>query len=239
MRAGAAATGSQVHQCFRRTTLRTLPCRRTRFTTRFVCSLPACIRPRRPSRTAAAEPRSFSPPYHARSMAARTSAARPHASSLHQGRPREPGGARDDALGVVPEPLLEQGGIHAAEVAGRPQVVVLVEGREARELAISSPFALDPITNAQPAAPWSLPRSRSLPGGARTRSRSRPARGPRAACVEVGLEGDEAFAGLAEVRLEMGGLVHVGVVPARGADGHQLHRQAAASRRRAGSLSTK
>ena len=103
---------------------------------------------------------------------------------LHQRRPGEVRGPGDDLGRVLSEPLLQQRAVHPPEVAGHPQVVVLRRGSPGR--GIRRPFrpcALEPITKAQPAAPWSVPsepfssgrRPNSLHISIRTRSaRPRP-----------------------------------------------------------------
>src|SRR5438034_883961 len=56
-------------------------------------------------------------------------------ASLDERRPLERARAGDDRGGVGAEPLLEQRGVHAAEVGGRAEVAVVVEVVDARELA--------------------------------------------------------------------------------------------------------
>ena len=78
-------------------------------------------------------------------------------SSLDQCVALELPGVRDDALRVELQPLLEQRDVDGAEVGGRLEVAVGVERRRPGNSPTRCRRVREPIRNAAPAAPWSVP----------------------------------------------------------------------------------
>ena len=226
-RRGRGGCGSQVHQCF----VRARPGAAWPWRLHVLDDALRVPLPGAASAARRGAPRRRGAERHRATISAASASARiapaaaPHAfTSVGRAKPEAPGMI---GAGVVPEPLLEQRAVHRRGSRWSRAGFRFRRGSPGRGIRRPSrPWLWSRSTKAQPAAPWSVP-SEPFSSGRRPNSlhistRTRSAR-PRASRSRWKASTPSQVS--RRLRVEVFGLVGVGVVAAGGADRHHPHRQ--------------